>query len=195
MSTDRTRVLVVEDDARRAGQYALWMPDHWSASVVETGEEALSAVDPGTDVVVVGGEPPDQSAYRLLRRLRSRGYECQTLLVGMEEPDLEFADHGADELLSTPVDESSFQSTLRRLADRVAYDERLKEYYSLVSKKAVMEARRSPAELADSEEYDRLVERTQEMNDSLDEMLAGISETDDYGSVFRGFFPGQIASE
>lgn len=193
MSTDRTRVLVVEDDARTAGQYVLWMPDHWSVAVVETGEAALSAVDPGTDVVVVGGEPSDQSAYRLLRRLRSRGYECQTLLVGMGDPDV--GDHGADELLPTPVDEDSFRETLGRLADRVAYDERLKEYYSLVSKKAVMEARRSPSELEDSEDYARLVERTREMNDNLDEMLAGISETDDYGSVFRGFFPGQIAPE
>lgn len=194
MSTRRIRTLLVEADPRAAGQYAHWTPEEWSVAVVETGEAALTAVDADTDLVVVGANLPDQPTYRLLGRIRSRGYECQLAVAGVDD-DVDWGAHGADGVVPAPVDRSSFRATLDRLADRIAYDRDLEQYYSLVSDLAVMEARHTPEELVASPEYQELRERAEAVSADLDESLAEIATVDDYATVFRGFFPGETAEE
>lgn len=194
MPTHRIRAVVVEANVETAGQYALWLPDHWSVTVVESGDAALSTVDSQTHVVIVGSVQ-DQSVYRFLRRIRSRGSDAQILVIADEDGQFDPDVHDVDAIVPSPIDRESFREAIDRLADRVAYDERLEEYYSLVSRKAVMEARTSPDGLADSEEYRNLVSRTDDVSDRLDDLLDDIAEVDDYPSVFRGFFPGAVAPE
>jgi len=195
MAVDRIRVVLVEDDPEAAGQYAHWTPDRWSATVVSTAEAALEAVDADTDVLVVGTGLPDRPAYRLVGTLRSRGFDSQMVVVGVEDETRDWETHGADGVVPAPVEGEPFRRKLARLADRIAYDRRLQEYYSLVSERAVMEAHHSPDELADSEEYQHLLERAGEVSRQLDGYLEDIADVDDYGTVFRGFFPGQVVEQ
>jgi DNA-binding NtrC family response regulator len=191
MADDRIRAVLVEDDPRAAGQYAHWTPDRWSVSVVSSAEAALEAVDGDTDVVVVGTDLPDEPAYRLVGTIRSQGFDSQVVVAGVGDEPQDWGVHGVDGVVPAPVEREPFREALAQLADRVAYDRRLQKYYSLVSERAVMEARHSSGELADSEEYQRLVERADELNRQVDEFLDDIAAVDDYGSVFRGFFPGR----
>lgn len=184
------RLLVVADDPDRLRRFSAWVPDQWAVGTARDGRAALRAVDEDVDVVVTCLELPDRSGESLIRAIHNYGYECQIVALSEAEEAVPLA----DDTVTAPVGREEFESALRRAGDRVAYDERLREYYSLVSKRATMEARNSPAELAESEEYDRVTERARQLRGRVDELLEEASG-DGFDRVFRGFFPGRPGVE
>lgn len=185
MGDEQTNLLIVAADPDRTRRFAAWAPDRWVVGTARDGRAALRALD-DVDVVVLAMDLPDRSGEGVLRELYNRGYECQVVAVTATDRTVSLA----DEVLAAPVDRSTYRATLDRAGDRVTYDERLREYYSLAARRAGMEARNSPEELAESEEYARLTERATRLRRRVDDLLEAASD-DDFEGVFRGFFPGE----
>jgi DNA-binding response OmpR family regulator len=107
-------------------------------------------------------------------------------MVTAVEPDFDILEMGFDAYLSKPIRSEELHETVENLLDRSAYDALLQNYYSLVEKRATLEATKSNAELAESEEYDELKEEIAELQDDLSDSLGGIGDDADFIATLRG---------
>ena len=83
------------------------------------------------------------------------------------------------------VDETpELHATVENLLERSEYGDLLQEYYSLVEKQATLEATKSSAELADSEEYADLEREVAEVVANLGNTMGDIGD-DDFIATLR----------
>ena len=60
-----------------------------------------------------------------------------------------------------------------------------------MEKQATLEATKSSAELAESDQYTSLTQKIDEMRDGLDDTLGGIEDDDDFIATLRGLSNGE----
>ncbi len=186
MSDQPRDVLVVEDDDETAAFYRSWIFDEWSVTVASDVESGLAAVESEPDIAVLDRLLPDGSGTEVLHALRESGNDCPVVMVTGVEPDFDIVDLPFDDYLVKPFGRESFRAALTRLSTRVTYDAELRDLYAAASKKAVLEANKSEADLADSPEYAELERRVQEQRQRADELLP--SDFEGYAGLFRGLF-------
>ena len=177
-------VLVVEDESQVADLYRSYLEDEYDVTVTQTGAEALAAVDADTDAVLLDRRLPDRPGSEVLREIRDRGLDCRVAMVTAVEPDTDIVQMGFDLYLVKPATRDDIRTVVERLGTRASYDERLQEVASLVTKRAVLEAERTAAELDASEEYADLLERIDDLQTELDDLSEAFSP-DDYRLLFR----------
>ena len=107
-------------------------------------------------------------------------------MVTAVEPDFDILEMGFDAYLSKPIKSDQLEDTVINLLERSEYDSLLQEYYSLVEKQATLEATKSRAELAESEEYDDLKAEIASLREELSETLGGIEDDEDFIATIRG---------
>ncbi|MFB6163404.1 MAG: HalX domain-containing protein [Halococcoides sp.] len=173
-------VLIVEDEPDVAETYNLWLEDDYDVRMAHDGDTAMSKLDEHVDVVLLDRMMPGLSGDEVLERIRDSGFDCRVAMVTAVEPDFDILEMGFDSYLTKPIRSEELRSTVEKLLDRSTYDELLQEYYSLVEKQATLEATKSSAELADSEEYTDLTERIAELQDELSETLGSIEDDDEF---------------
>ncbi|WP_435320091.1 response regulator [Haloarchaeobius sp. TZWSO28] len=187
MTDDTTEVLIVEDNTELASLYVSWLGDRWSVRSVTDGASAIEAVTAATDIVVLDRRLPGISGDEVLEQVRAAGYDCQVVIVTAVEPDFDIVEMGFDDYLVKPVDKPTLNRCVTRLNRRSAYDEELRTYYSQVTKKAVLEARKPQAELENSDEYISLTERVDQQANRADGLLDELlTETTDHTHLFHG---------
>ena len=123
---------------------------------------------------------PGLSGGEVLEQIREQGLDCRVAMVTAVEPDFDILEMGFDAYLSKPVKSDQIRDTVENLLERSEYDSLLQEYYSLVEKQATLEATKTSVELEDSDEYDDLTARIDDLRDELSEMLGGIEDDDDF---------------
>jgi DNA-binding response OmpR family regulator len=190
MVEDPQHVLIVEDEAGVADLYRSWVFDGWTADVAANVAEALSKLDGSVDLIVLDRHLPDGSGDEVLDALDRLDYDPVVVAVTAIEPDFDIVDLPVDDYLVKPLSRGTFRSTLERLAHRMTYDAELREFYALASKKAVLEARKSPAELDGTDAYADLETRVQRQRERTDTVLERVAD-DGYRTVFRGLFRGR----
>jgi two-component system response regulator AdeR len=181
------RVLVVEDEAGVASLYQSWVFEEWDVEVVTNVTEALSELDESIDLIVLDRRLPDGSGDDVLDALASLDYDPLVVAVTAVEPDFDIVDLQVDDYLVKPLSRETFRSTLERLAHRISYDTKLRGFYALASKMAVLEARKSQAELANSEAFTDLERRVERQRKETDAVLDRVA-SDGYRIVFQGLF-------
>lgn len=177
-------VLVVEDESQVADLYRSYLADDYDVTVAETGAEALEAVDADTDAVLLDRRLPDRPGSEVLAEIRERDFDCRVAMVTAVEPDTDIVQMGFDLYLVKPATRDDIRTVVERLGTRASYDERLQEVASLVTKRAVLEAERTTAELDASAEYADLLDRIDELQGELDDLSEAFSP-DDYRLLFR----------
>jgi len=187
VTTDATaegsaRVLVVEDEAGTASLYARWVQDDHEVLCAHSGEEALELVDETVDVVLLDRRMPGLSGDTVLAEIRERALDCRVVMVTAVEPDFDIVNMGFDDYVVKPVTGDELRETVRTILVREDYDRQLRRYFATASKKAVLEAEKSPSQLERSEEYERITRRLEELRAGLDESL---DEMDDTATAFR----------
>ncbi|QSG14336.1 response regulator transcription factor [Halapricum desulfuricans] len=187
---DAPVVLIVEDEPDVAETYNLWLQDGYEVRVAQNGDEALDMLDEDVDVVLLDRMMPGLSGDEVLSRIRESGYECRVAMVTAVEPDFDILEMGFDSYLTKPIRSEQLHETVENLLERSAYDGLLQEYYSLVEKQATLEATKSSAELAESDDYEELTERIDELRDDLSQTLGGIEDDDDFIATLRGLGNG-----
>ncbi|MFD1646733.1 HalX domain-containing protein [Haloarchaeobius litoreus] len=189
-----TDVLVVEDNTELASLYSSWLGAEWAVTTVADGDEAVDAVTPETDIIVLDRRLPGRSGDEVLERVREDGNDCQVVIVTAVEPDFDIIEMGFDDYLVKPVDRETLNRCLDRLQCRSEYDEELREYYAQVSKKAVLEARKPKHELRESEEYRELEARVEDQADRADSLLNELIERGGDVQLFHGLLGGHAGT-
>ncbi|WP_053948438.1 HalX domain-containing protein [Halolamina sediminis] len=187
MSDDRPLVLVVEDESDLADLYAAWLGSDYRVRTAYGGREALENLDSGVDIVLLDRRMPGLSGDEVLDAIQERGIDCQVAMVTAVEPDFDVLGMGFDDYLVKPVAREELLETVGDLERRSTYDTGVQELFSLSSKKALLEAEKTDAELAENEEYQQLTDRLQQLREELDTTIDEMSESGEFESLFREF--------
>jgi DNA-binding response OmpR family regulator len=170
-------VLVVDDEQDVADTYALRLQKTYETRVAYGGEAALTMIDDDVDAVLLDRRMPDISGDDVLAEIRERGYDCAVIMATAVDPDLNILEMDFDDYLCKPIFQETLLETLEKHVDESPDDsEDMAEFLSLISKIDVLKAELSEAELAASDEYQRLQERVDALAPTLRESVEDFDE-------------------
>jgi DNA-binding response OmpR family regulator len=172
---DKTTVLLVEDKRDLREVYETYLRDRFDVRTASDGQEALRTIDETVDVVLLDRRMPDMNGDEVLGKLRERGYKAPVAMVTGVEPDVDVLDLPFDEYLTKPVDSDELVNAVRVLNTRSTFDEKSREFFRLISKKASIEA---DADTEETEEYDDLLRQLGSLRAELNETIGTLSATD-----------------
>jgi DNA-binding response OmpR family regulator len=180
---DEATVLVVDDNKAIADTYAAFLREEYTVRTAYSGEEALTAVDATVDVVLLDRRMPDVSGDEVLAEIRSRALDPRVVMLTAVDPDFDILDMPFDAYVVKPVGRGDVVGVVAEMCQRAGYDDEFRRFLSLASKRAALEREKDDAELADSEEYDRIEDRLASLRERL-----GI-DTEDVEGIFGGTVP------
>lgn len=172
-------ILIVDDEPALADGHAAQLDDY-DVRTAYDGEEALDALGPDVDIALLDRRMPGLSGDEVLDCIRTQDIDCRVVMLTGVEPSVDIVEMGFDEYLQKPVSGEKLREAVERVHQRSAYDAKLREYFSLASKRATIETQHSRAELEDEPKYQHLCERLEAIQRELDEVLAGLPDEDGY---------------
>jgi two-component system response regulator AdeR len=188
MSSEETpTILVVDDEQDIADLYTTWLEMEYQVRTAYGGETAIEEADDEVDIIFLDRQMPSYSGDEVLEEVRDRGLECRVVMVTAVDPDFDIIQMGFDDYLTKPVMREDLYEAVDGMQERDEYDDTMQDYFSLASKKATLEAEKTPSELQNSEEYQELTARIDELETDADDAVSQIN--DDYESLFQEF-PG-----
>ncbi|WP_049981297.1 response regulator [Halolamina rubra] len=177
-------VLVVEDEPDVAETYRRWLRSSYDVRVAPDGATAMTELDGDVDVVLLDRMMPEMAGEEVLREIRDREIDCRVAMVSAVDPDFDIVEMGFDAYVTKPPDRDELTGTIERLLDRAELNDDLQEYYSLVARQSALQAEKTEAELAESDEYAALVDRIERERERVDEELGDMStDTEFVGAV------------
>jgi DNA-binding response OmpR family regulator len=185
MSEDPPEILVVDDESRLADLFAAWLQADWQVETAYDGEEALDKMADSVEIVLLDRRMPGLSGDEVLQRIRNEGYDCRVVMVTAVDPDFDIIEMGFDDYLVKPVSKEDLVDIVERIQTRSTYEADIQEYYSLVSKKSLLESEKSARELEDNEEYQELLERVEELEEQVDHSVGQLENHDDFVGAFQ----------
>lgn len=174
LSAEETKILVVEDEQDLADMYAAYLDDEFSVEVAYSGEQALETIDESFDIVLLDRRMPVVTGNEVLAHLEERGYDCRVAMVTAVNPDFDIIDLRIDDYLVKPVSHEDIRETVDRMLKLEAYNERMRELTSKKLKRNVLELEKTRAELAESEEFDKLNEEITDLEETVDSITADL---------------------
>ena len=176
MHVDEPRVLMVDDDQKVAGAYALRLEDVADVSVAYSGEEALDIIDEQQppDVVLLDRHMPGLSGDEVLEQLRERDLNTRVIMVTAIDPELGVLDLPFDDYLSKPVDREDLHAVVDQQCQVLGYD-LLGNYFQLKATRTLIETDAAPDDAVEQQlaEVDKKLSRTeQRVRDLLPEAEA-----------------------
>jgi DNA-binding HxlR family transcriptional regulator/DNA-binding response OmpR family regulator len=166
--SDRPTVLIVDDDPRLVRMHANWLADSYEIERAYNGRQALRSLSEAVDVVLLDRRMPGLSGEDVLEKIRELRLECRVVMLTAVEPDFEIADMPFDAYVVKPGFRPELESVIEDVLDRADSDDLVVECLSLRARRALLESEMTTAELSNSTEYRRLVERLDELESRLD---------------------------
>jgi two-component system response regulator AdeR len=167
-ATDDPVVLVVEDEPDVAETYKLWLDLDYEVRLANSGADALEQLDEDVGVVLLDRMMPGMSGDEVLAEIRDRGYDCPVAIVSAVDPDFDIIEMGFDDYITKPPTADELRETIDDLLERSERAEKVREYRSLLSKRAMLEEQKAEKELTQSEAYTDLQERIDDLEADLD---------------------------
>jgi DNA-binding response OmpR family regulator len=189
VTDDKPTVLVIDDEEEIADLYSTWLNMSCDVRVAYDGEGALEKVGPDVDIVFLDRQMPEMSGDEVLTAIRERGIDCRIVMVTAIDPDFDIVEMPFDDYLTKPVMREDLDDSVQTMIERESYNQTVQKYFALSSKKATLEAQKTPAELRNSEEYQEMVERVEKLSAQADTAVTGM--TDDFESLFGEFPSGK----
>ena len=186
MTDQEPEVLIVDDNEVIADTYAQFLADRYEVASVYSGSDALDVIGPSVEVVLLDRRMPGLSGDEVLTRIEAQALECRVVMVTAVDPDIDIVDLPFDEYIVKPVGRAELVDVVDEMCRRAGYDDALRQFLALVSRKVTLEAGAEDAELAESDAYDQIQARIAEKRDEL-----GI-DTDSLEDVFDGDTPDII---
>lgn len=175
--SDRTVVLVVEDESELAALYAEWLGERYELRTAADGTEAIERFDGDVDVVLLDRRMPGMSGDEVLGALRGRGTEFRAAMLTAVEPDLDVLKLDVDEYVTKPIDREELLELVADLERRNAIEGAIDSYLSLLSKKRAIEAERPAQELSEDGRYEALQTELVGRRRRVGELLAEFDAT------------------
>jgi len=180
---ENATVLVVDDERDIADLYSTWLGVDHEVLTAYGGREALEKVDESVDIVFLDRQMPEYSGDEVLAEIRDRGFDSRVVMVTAVDPDFDIVDMPFDDYLTKPVMREDLDEAVDTQLERDGYNDTLQEYFALTSKKATLEAEKTPSELEDNDEYRAMVDRVEELESQADHAVSGFE--DDFDSLFQ----------
>lgn len=184
MNTNSPTVLIVEDERGLAELYGEWLSDEYETRLAFDGDEALTKISDGVDVVLLDRRMPGLSGGEVLETIRDRGYDVQVAMVTAVEPDYDIIEMGFDDYIVKPIKGHELASLVDDLLSRSSYDDTMRQYYELASKKAALETAKSQSELEESDEYAALISKYEEVKSRADDSVSSLMKDSDASTLF-----------
>lgn len=185
MSSNPTKVMLVDDEKRLADMYAKWLEADFEVLVAYNGEEALEKITEDVDVVFLDRRMPGMSGDEVLDEIREQGINCKVAMVTAVDPDFDIIEMGFDDYVVKPVTRDDLYEKVDQLLGRNEYQDQLQKYFALSSKKATLENEKTEEELEESEEFAELERELEELREQTDDMLEDLSDDGDFESLYR----------
>jgi DNA-binding response OmpR family regulator len=160
-------VLVVDDERDVADLYAEYLAERHDVRSAYSGDEALEAMSPDVDIVLLDRRMPGKSGDEVVDLIRARGYNCRIVFITAVDPDIDTLTQEFDEYLVKPVFEDDLNDVVEAMLARNEYVETIEEAITLVSKMGTLEAKMDIDELERSEKYTEAQDRFHELRDEI----------------------------
>ena len=179
-------VLVVEDEGKLRETYELWLGADYDVRTAADGAAALEAADGSVEVVLLDRLMPGRSGSEVLVELRERDdVDAKYAMVTAVEPDLDIVEMGFDAYLTKPVDREGLIETIEDLRAQAEYSDALDEYTSLVEKRETLLSRGDEAGIRETEEFQRLQARIEDLDAELDDTAAEGGDETGFAATLR----------
>jgi DNA-binding response OmpR family regulator len=183
-SSEPATVLVVDDEPDVADAYAAQLQGEFIVSTAYGGQEALDKLDDAVDIVLLDRRMPGISGDEVLEKIRERDLHMRVAMVTAVDPDFDIIEMPFDDYVIKPVSRDDLFDTIERLLTCSEYEERLRRYYALTAKHATLVANKPESELAESDAFEDLEEKMNEIREDLDQTISSFDE-DDFEAAFR----------
>lgn len=161
-------ILLVDDEPDVLKTFERWLEDEYEVFTAIDGNEALEILESnGIDIVLLDRRMPGLSGDEVLERITTLDLDCQVAMVTAVEPGLDIVEMGFDEYVVKPPTYDEFHDTIENLLERRDHSETRQEFWSLLSKRNTLEHEIDSAQLDDSEEYNTLLQRIEDLKDEL----------------------------
>ena len=175
-------MLVVDDEENITALFEAWLSSEYDVRIANAGAAALEEMDETVDVVLLDRRMPTVSGDELLEEIRERGYDARVAMVTAIDPDFDVLEMGFDDYLTKPVSRGDLEDVVETLYERKSYDDDLQRYYALAATRAALETSKPASELAESDQYQALLDDLDEVEADLDGQL---SVEEDFVSAFQ----------
>lgn len=182
-------VLVIEDDPSLAALYSEFLSSKYTVYQALDGSEGLDMMDDCVDVVLLDRRMPGLSGVEVLDTIRSHFDRCQVAMVTAVNPDFDVLEMEFDEYITKPVSKDELVGLVDQLLYRASYDDDIRRFLSLASKRSALEGNKSPEELEDHDEYETLVQEMGALNERLENELTELDAAG-FESLFRALDRG-----
>ena len=171
-------ILIVDDEPDLADLYAVWLRDEHTVRTAYGGADALEVFEKGVDVAFIDRLMPRMSGTELLSHIRESGYDCRVAIVTAVEPDFDIIEMGFDEYLVKPVKREKLNVVTDSLITRSTYSEQLQEFFALASKRAALQAKKTPTQLDSNDDYVELVEELERLRADIEQTVEQLCPRD-----------------
>lgn len=185
MTEGGVRVLVVDDEPGIAEMYSHMLEPHYEVWTATGGEEALDIIDDTVDVVLLDRRMPGMTGDEVLEEIRRRDLDCRVAMLTAVEPDFDIVGMRFDDYLVKPVTKNELHQAIESLLSRLDYEDKIQKYYSLATKKAVLEEKKTTEELEKSDDYKKLERRLRDIRREVDTKLDQITQATDFEKAFQ----------
>lgn len=178
MSDNEYSIIVVEDNNPIADMYQKWLTEEeYDAEATYTGEDAISLVDDDVDLVLLDRDLPNLNGDEVLEKLRRRHNDLMVTMLTATDAGAEIVDLECDDYIRKPIPQEKLLSTVEKLLDRKQYSPEMQEYLALARKVEILEKQHSTRRLEGSEDYQKLMDRLEELYDEVEDELSEIKFT------------------
>jgi DNA-binding response OmpR family regulator len=173
--------LVVDDEQEVADAYALRLRGLCDVDTVYDGRDALSAVaNDAVDVMLLDRHMPGMSGDDVLSELDTDEFYGRVIMVTAIDPGFDVLDMPFDDYLCKPIEREDIRAAVNQQCTILGY-ETLGEYFSLEAKRNVIEAELPGNQREDHEEYQRMSNRGQRLEQRASRLL------DDFETMVENF--------
>ena len=162
-------VLIVDNDPRLVRMHASWLEDEFTVRRAYDGEEAFRKLTDEVDVVLLDRRMPGISGDEVVEQIGNWGLDCRIVMLSAVEPDFDIVEMGFDAYIVKPGFKEEIVDVVTDVLARDVHDDAVQEYLALSAKRALLRAEKTDAELAASEEYDRLLDRIRQLEAGIDD--------------------------
>lgn len=183
--TDPPTVLLVEDEPAVADSFELMLRDQYRVWKAFSGEQALDKISDEVDVVLLDRMMPSMPGDEVLEEIRDRRIDCRVAMVTAVDPGFDTIEMGFDDYVTKPPTKAELRQTVEDLLTRSSYDADVREYHSLLSKRATLQTEKSESELAVSEEYAELETQIDVVESELEESTDRLLDDAEFVGALR----------
>ncbi len=167
--THCSTVLIVDDEENLADLFGIWLREQFEVYVTYSGEDALEIfAEESIDIVLLDRRMPGLSGTEVLQSIRENGDGQQVIMATAVQPTEDLASIDVDDYLIKPIDRRKLLRTVEAAELVLTYEDSLTELFSLIARKATLEANLDKTELEKDDRYGNLLKRIQELEEDAD---------------------------